>query len=446
MYKRGSGTFSVLRYYLFKNKGEKILTHIHRGWIVLLITVLNVFACLGLARFSFGVILPFMKEGLPLTYTGTGLVASAVFFGYLISAVFAGSMVKRFNEKRVIIASFLITIFGMSVSIFTYNFWAAFVACLIMGIGSGAGNVTSLSLVSKWFSNKYRGMALGITNSGSGIGMVFSGFIVPLLMVIHPEGWRISWGILAAVVLIILVINIIFLIDDPNKINVKPIGAVQNENLQKIGGVKQPHLIKDVYRNRTIILIGIIYFTWGFSYLIFSTFFVDFLIMDVKIAMNLAGRFFAIAGITSIISGFIWGSISDRIGRIPTLFIIYIFQGLILLGFAFTKHPAILMIETILYAATLWAVPTIIVALVSEITATEKSSTAIGYITLFFGIGQWISPIFTGSIVEHFNYTYAFYLSSAVCLLGSLGFIYLQLVFRKKKVFKQPIENTGKYV
>ena len=66
-------------------------------------------------------------------------------------------------------------------------------------------------------------------------------------------------------------------------------------------------LIENIYRNKSILLIGLTYFAWGFSYLIFSTFFVDYLMIDIKLEMNVAGKFFAIAGIISVVSGIIWG-------------------------------------------------------------------------------------------------------------------------------------------
>ena len=152
-----------------------------------------------------------------------------------------------------------------------------------MGVGSGAGNITSVGLVGKWFAVSHGGRALGITNSGSGLGMIFSGFIVPILMVWNVDGWRMSWFVLALCVLLILFINLFFLsIDDPSMINVKPIGNDVGPSKQK----ENHALIENVYRDKSILLIGLTYFAWGFSYLIFSTFFVDFLMIDAKLEMD----------------------------------------------------------------------------------------------------------------------------------------------------------------
>jgi MFS family permease len=415
-------------------------SHIHRGWFILIITVLNGFACLGLARFSFGVILPFMREGLTFTYSEAGLIASALFFGYLASAFFVGRFIQTYKEKKVIIFSLILTALGMFLCVIIKDFWLAYTACFIMGVGSGAGNITSLGLVGKWFAVSHRGRALGIMNSGSGLGMVFSGFIVPVFMVWNEDGWRMSWGVLAVCVVIILVLNLFFLIDNPSKINEKPVGNVVQSVRKRENNAS---LIENIYRNKSILLIGLIYFAWGFSYLIFSTFFVDFLMIDIKLDMSVAGKFFAIAGIISIVSGVIWGRLADRIGRMLTLFIVYFTQTVVLILFAVTTHPVLLMIETILYALTLWAVPAVIVAAVSDITVSLKTPIAIGYITLFFGIGQWISPMITGSVVEHFSYSIAFYLSAVVCGLGSIGCFYLHFFVRKsnKISVKQRIQE-----
>ncbi|WP_017727857.1 MFS transporter [Halalkalibacterium ligniniphilum] len=419
---------------------------LHKGWFILAITVLNIFACLGLGRFSLGAILPFMREGLVLTYTEAGIIASAVFLGYLLSVISVGYFVQRFSTKNVILAALLVLSLGMTLSVVAFNFWMAYVSLFIIGLGSGGVNVPSLSLIRRWFSQKYRGMALGITNSGSGLGMFASGFLVPMLMLISNEGWRISWGALAGAVIVIFLLNLFFLIEDPRMLNVLPVGQKELSEKEETvqighGNLKaESHLIEHVYRSKWIFSIGLIYFTWGFSYLIYSTFFIDYLINDAAIESTTAGQFFAIAGVVSIVSGFIWGSLSDRIGRMLTLFIVYFCQATLLLAFVFTTHPSIIFIETLLYALTLWAVPTVIVAAVSDMTKVEKTSASIGFITLMFGIGQWISPVISGALIDFYSsYTIAFYLSAGICYAGSIGCIVVHLKLLKSP-FSQSVE------
>jgi MFS family permease len=416
---------------------------IHKGWFILGITLLNLFACLGLGRFSLGTILPFMKEGLSMSYTEVGIIASAVFLGYLVGAISVGYFGQRFTAKRAIILALIIVALGMGMSTVVFNFWSSYVSLLIIGLGSGAANVASLSIVGRWFSVKLRGMAMGIAQSGSGLGMVIGGFLVPSIMLVNNDGWRISWGVLSIIVLLIIFINVIFLEDNPEELHLKPVGikGKLEEKIKKNEIKENGLLIDNVYTNKTIILIGLIYLTWGFSYLIFSTFLVDYLIIDTSIDSTKAGKYYAAAGIASIVSGFIWGSLSDRIGRMFTLFIVYFFQSSLLLLLGLTKQPILLLVVIILYALSLWAVPTVIVAAVSDRTTAHKASMAIGFITLFFGMGQWISPMIIGVLLDAYgSYKVAFFVSAFICYFGSLGSIVMHVKSNTKlrKVKKSP--------
>lgn len=408
---------------------------IHRGWIILILTVLNLLACLGFGRFSLGAIIPFMKEGLTLSYSEAGFIASAVFFGYLLSVVMIGHLVERFSPKKVIIASLIVTTLGMFFSSQAFNFWSAYAACLIIGLGSGGANVPSLGLVRHWFSQRYRGTALGITNAGSGFGMVVSGFIVPYLMVLYPDdGWRVSWLVLAIAACVIIVLNFFLLVEDPKELGLEPVGGA-DEPIEVAATIEAPKkattYIENVYKSPIIWAFGLIYFSWGFSYLIYSTFFVDFLI-SVNIDQAKAGFYFASGGIASIFSGFIWGSLSDRIGRERTLFLIFLIQSLLLFSFAFSTNAVVLFVELILYALTLWGVPTVIVAAVSDKTAIHKTAVGIGFITLFFGIGQWISPMISGFLIDwSHSYKIAYILSAVVALLGSIGCLHANRMAKK---------------
>jgi MFS family permease len=409
---------------------------IHRGWIVLILTVLNLLACLGFGRFSLGAILPFMREGLHLSYSEMGFIASAVFFGYLVSAVLVGHLINQFSAKAVVIVSLAIVGAGMIFSSIVDRFWTAYLACLLIGMGSGGGNVTSLSLVGRWFSLQMRGTALGIANSGSGIGMIVSGILVHLFMVGAPNhGWRLSWMVLAGSVVGILLLNIFFLTESPEKYGLKPIGSDQEGRHEQR---TTSFFVERVYTSKVVWLLGGIYFTWGFSYMFFSTFFVDYLINDVELDKQTAGYYFASAGTASIFSGFIWGSLSGRMGRMPTLFLIYFIQATLLLTFSVTSQPIFLYVETILYALTLWAVPTVLVAAISDVVDGKQTAIAIGFITLFLGVGQWISPMVSGYLLHiSSSYTMAIFLSAAVCYLGSCGCLYLywkSIHLREKEV------------
>lgn len=411
------------------------MKNIHRGWIILILVTLSVLACLGFGRFSFGAILPFMKSGLDLGYLETGYVASSIFLGYLIAVVIAGHFVVRFTAKKVIIFSLILISIGMVLTSNASSFWLAFVGCFVIGLGTGGAYVPSLGLLGQWFTPKKRGMAMGIAMAGSGLGIVFSGLAVPLIISgSGVEGWRFSWYLLAVLVIVITIINLLFLKNRPEEVNLEPIGA--SSTIQS--SAKPTEVVKQsntVYRNKELWFFGMIYLLWGMSYLVFSTFLVDYLIVDVGFTNERAGQFFASAGISSIISGFIWGSLSDRLGRMPTLIFVFTVQFLTLLGLSFSVNSFIIFAIIVIYGMTLWAVPAIMNASVGDYVLPSHIPIAMGFVTLFFSTGQFLSPVVTGFLIDYFNtYFTAFLFSSLTALFGALGCLNLTLINKKKNI------------
>ncbi|WP_458413788.1 MFS transporter [Schinkia sp. CFF1] len=404
----------------------------NKSWLILSLITCCVLASLGFGRFSFGAILPFMKNGLSLNYRETGYLASSIFLGYLIAVVAAGYFVIRFKAKTVIIFSLFLIAFGMVLTSNSSKFHLIFLGCLTIGLGTGGVYVPSLGLLGHWFTIKRRGMAMGIAMSGAGIGIVFSGLTIPMLIQQTGEnGWRIGWYLLAFLIIIIALLNLIFLKNRPEGPKLRPILKGQ-----------EPLLIKEhnnaneaihIYRNKAIWFLGFIYFTWGVSYLVFSTFLVDYLIVDAGFTNESAGTFFAIAGITSIISGFIWGSLSDRVGRVITLMIVFFIQTFLLLSLSFSENNVLLFLITAIYGVTLWGVPTIINATVSEYIHPKYITVAMGFVTVFFSSGQLVSPVMTGFLIDYSNsYFTAFLFSGVSALLGGLGCIRLLVTKRKE--------------
>lgn len=411
--------------------------------LILFAITLCVLASLGFARFAFGAILPFMRVGLNFDYQQTGLVASGIFLGYLLSSFVSGHLVLKFTAKRVIVFSLLLIILSMGMISFSNNLLFATIGSLLLGIGSGGANIPALGLIARWFVPNRRGMAMGIANSGCGIGMTLSGLTVPLLIYLHPEsGWRYSWLILAVFITAILMFNLILLKNDPSEVGM---GTLMHQGLPKVEDSNAKIFLNysSVYKNKKVWAIGISYMVWGFSYIVFSTFLVDYLMTDVGFEKGKAGHYFAIAGFVSIGSGLLWGGISDRFGRLQTMSFVYFTQSLLLLLMVFTTNDSLLLLEVALYGLSLWAASTVTNAAVSEIVEGRLIPVAMGFLTLFFGIGQFISPIITGNLIDYSkNYAISFYVSAGAVLLGS--FICLSLVLSQKKNTLIMIQNKIK--
>ncbi|MDW7657477.1 MAG: MFS transporter [Bacillota bacterium] len=407
---------------------------LHKGWVMLVFVMLTVIACLGFGRFSFGAILPFMKAGLAFDYRQAGAIGSSIFLGYLISVTLVGYVVIRFGAKKVIVLSLLLTAAGMFLTGRAPGFGIAYLGCLIMGLGTGGANLPAMGLISRWFAPVKKGMAMGIAMSGSGFGIVFSGFVVPRLVALGQEdGWRTSWFVLATLVVVVAVINLLFLKSSPEQLGLLPVGqAVSLEQVPEKPIAAKKTSQHSIYKNPLIWRMGFIYFLWGFSYLVFSTFLVDYLINDLSFANELAGKLFAIVGFASILSGFIWGAISDRLGRFLVLAVVFCVQASMLAALSFTKNPGIIALEIAVYGITLWGVPAIMTASIADVTETKYFTVAIGFVTIFFSVGQFISPYLTGFIIESTGkYLVAFLVSAGLSLVGGFSALLLHATRRR---------------
>ena len=67
---------------------------VHYGWVVIITGTVVLFSCLGLGRFSLGMLLPSMGTSLELSYSQMGLIGTGNFVGYMVSVVLAGIVAR----------------------------------------------------------------------------------------------------------------------------------------------------------------------------------------------------------------------------------------------------------------------------------------------------------------------------------------------------------------
>ena len=65
---------------------------VHYGWVIAFTGMAVLFSCLGLGRFSLGMLLPSMSTSLDLNYSQMGLIGTGNFVGYMISAILARTL------------------------------------------------------------------------------------------------------------------------------------------------------------------------------------------------------------------------------------------------------------------------------------------------------------------------------------------------------------------
>jgi MFS family permease len=401
---------------------------IHYAWIIAFTGALVLLLTQGFGRMSYSVILPSMKEGLVLTYAEVGLIGTANFIGYLSLAVVGGFLAVRFGARRTIFISLITMGIGLFLTGLTRSFTSAFLMRLITGMGNGAAVVPMMALTATWFVARKRGLAAGILTMGTGLGLSIVGVALPyVIATFGPDGWRYAWFLLGTVVFIFSFFCYALLRDDPADKGTSMYGGKGEQKRHKAATFFSAW--SDVVREKEIWKLGIVYFMFGFSYIIYITFFVAYLGNEGALAPQKAGQIFAVLGLCSILSGAAWGWISDVLGRRFGSLLAYLTIALAFIIIALWRSPTGFYVSAIVFGLSLSSIPAIMTAAVGDSVGGRLAPAGLGFITLIFGIGQSLGPAVAGWIKDFTGtFAWAFILSAAVSLMGAAG----SLLLRKK--------------
>lgn len=401
---------------------------LHYAWIVLGTGVLVVFGSLGLARFGYSVILPSMQADLGMNNTQAGALVTANLLGYVIVSVAGGALAAHYGPRNVITIGLILTGIGMLLTGLAGGFIPAMIWRALTGIGSGASNVPVMAMLSAWFVQRRRGLASGIAVGGSSIALIIVGPLVPRILTIYGEtGWRVSWFIFGGVLLALAVFSFVLLRNRPSDLGLSPAGADAED-----GGPAAPAGIGglqwgQVYRSATVWHLGLVYVAFGFSYIIYMTFFVKYLIAEGGYEKESAGTLFMTMGWFSLFSGLIWGAVSDAIGRKRALILVYLIHAVAFAIFGLWVTPTGFTVSAILFGLAAWSIPAIMAATCGDVLGSRLAPAAFGFITSFFGLGQAIGPSVAGAIADATgSFALAFIFASMVALLGAGGALMLR--------------------
>jgi predicted MFS family arabinose efflux permease len=178
-----------------------------------------------------------------------------------------------------------------------------------------------------------------------------------------------------------------------------------------------------VYRSGLLWRLAAIYFGFGFSYIIYSTFFVRYLVGEAGFSRVNAGTLWFQVGVGSVMSGFLWGAVSDRWSRRAALVWVFGLQGGAFLLFGFGREIGLVYLSAALFASTAWSIPALMAALCGDVFGARLAPAALGLVTVVFGLGQALGPVLAGAIAdaEH-SFARAFTLAGVVALvLGGGG-------------------------
>jgi len=403
----------------------------HYGWIVIFMGLFTTIAAHGFGRMAYTIILPAMKDGLQFDYTQLGLLGTGNFIGYLTMAIIGGFLAARFGTRIVITFALLLMGITLILTGLSQSFGFAFTMRLLTGLGNGAAYVPAMALGSAWFAINKRGFATGIVSGGIGVGTLVSGLVVPpILSAYGPDGWRFSWYILGGAVMLISGIVYMFIRSRPEEKGLLPVGEHGQHHEKPVssnaGKISSMEWTK-VYKLGSVWYLGLVYFFYGFSYIIYMVFFAAYLVKEMGLTPAWAGGLWAMVGGLSVFCGVIWGSISDHLGRSKGAALAYLVLGLSYIIYAIVKVKFGFYLSAVMFGLTAWSIPTIMAAAAGDHVGPRLAPAGLGFITLFFGIGQALGPALGGYLADVTRtFTIPFLVAGGISFAGMVFSMYLK--------------------
>ena len=370
----------------------------HYGWVVAVTGMLTVFACLGIGRFALGMLLPSMGADLGLSYAQMGLISTGNFVGYLLAVLGCGRLVLRVGA-RAVIAGALLTV-GVTLLLVARSdgFVTVLLLYVLTGAGSGAANVPIMGLVSHWFTRRWRGRAAGWMVIGSGFAIMLSGVLIPA---VNAEwgvaGWRHGWAILGSIVVGIALLCGALLRNDPRDVGLAIYGEHAGDGKPPPAETPEPDARE---RRRILGRLGLIYFLFGFTYVIYATFIVTTLVQERGFSEAVAGRFWFWVGFLSLFSGPVFGWLSDHAGRRVGLATVFALHAGAYLCAGLPLPDGFIYLSVALFGLAAWSIPGIMAAAVGDYMGARHAVAGFGTITFIFGLGQIAGPALAGMIAE----------------------------------------------
>ncbi|GAA0441752.1 hypothetical protein GCM10008983_18560 [Lentibacillus halophilus] len=157
----------------------------------------------GLARFSFGLLLPDMSTSLNMSESISGMVSSLFYVAYCFTIVVSTVLTARKGPRGMILLAGLSAFVGMMLISVTPHVWGLVLGVLLAGGSTGFASPPYGAAISLWIKEDSQGKANTWINSGTSFGIVLSG-VGAILLTPH---WRLTYFIYAILTLAILIWN-----------------------------------------------------------------------------------------------------------------------------------------------------------------------------------------------------------------------------------------------
>ncbi|MEX3935509.1 YbfB/YjiJ family MFS transporter [Paraburkholderia phymatum] len=328
---------------------------------------------LGLARFSYALLLPAMKTDLGWSFARAGAMNTANALGYLLGALAFPRLSRRWPAGALFIGGCIATALLMAATGMLSDTNALFAQRVATGIASAfifvSGGVLAARLASS--SPRDAGLVLGLYYGGTGWGIVASALLVPATLVQAVHGWQFAWFALAGACVALSIVA----------------GAGET------AATTRP---ASVFRY-AFALSG--YGLFGVGYIGYMTFIVA-LLRGGGMSDGVVTGFYVLLGMATIVSARIWSRLLDRMRGGQALAVLNALLAFATLLPALIAHPVVAFASGLLFGATFLSAVASTTAFVRHNLPAAHWARGISAFTIVFAFGQIVGPTVIGWVSD----------------------------------------------
>ncbi len=357
----------------------------------------------GLARFSYGLVLPYLRDSLNMSQSTAGMIGSLAYASYIVAIIIAMIYMQKWGPRVMILISGITAVIGMALIASAQSVFVLGIGILIAGSGAGFASPAYTQGIDKWINVKKRSQTNTWVNSGTSLGTAVTGAIVIFL----TDDWRLTFIIFTITAIIVLLINYQLLPKNDEK-TVE--SSMEFDVIKKhIVDVIKKHIVESIPLMIVSLLLGI---TMG-GYWTFSR---DWVYQMVEVPDIIQQGFWIIIGLAGILGGFA-GNISAKIGLVASYRLGVIVTGIssLLLGLFATGIP--IAISAILFGSSYIFITGILILWGIGIFK-DNASMGLGISYLLLTVGQLLGSGLGGMIAELTSYETNFIVFGIIALVA----------------------------
>ncbi|MFL9923829.1 YbfB/YjiJ family MFS transporter [Herbaspirillum lusitanum] len=372
---------------------------------------------LGVARFSYALLLAPMRADLGWPYLIAGGMNTGNALGYLLGALVTPALMRRFAAHRVLIGGAFATSLLTLVPAFVTDTPAQLGLRVLTGITSAFIFVAGGLLISRLAAlhTSRAGLLIGLYYGGTGFGIAAASLLVPATMssaaahgAAHP--WQWAWLLLGVLALIASIIMAL----PARHIPSAPIHSTAAGKLS--------------FTSLGFGLSG--YFMFGLGYIGYMTFVIA-LLKEQGMPPERISLFFTLLGLATVASSRLWAGMLDRYRGGQSLAILNALLSIATLLPALTSATAAIFVSGLMFGAVFLSAVASTTALVRHNLPPVSWPAGISAFTIVFAAGQIVGPTIVGWIADSAGGLQRGLMFSALALLVGAALAWRQKPLQK---------------